>query len=94
MENLQEKMDKALDLINSDEYILAQKELKEILSNDFQDDIFKEIIEKKYYKIIHSDTFNVDFLLLEKTLKLFNLKNEEKTQLYLNILHILYLELR
>ena len=34
MENLQEKMDKALDLINSDEYILAQKELKEILANE------------------------------------------------------------
>lgn len=32
MENMQEKMEKALDLINSDEFNLAQKELKEILS--------------------------------------------------------------
>lgn len=34
MENLQEKMNKALDLINSDDFTLAQKELKEILSSE------------------------------------------------------------
>ncbi|MBR5304216.1 MAG: tetratricopeptide repeat protein [Candidatus Gastranaerophilales bacterium] len=34
MESLQEKIDKALDLINNDEYTLAQKELKEVLSEE------------------------------------------------------------
>ena len=46
MENLETKMDKALDLINNNEYTLAQKELKEILSNEPENIVSRNMCER------------------------------------------------
>ncbi len=57
-----------------------------ILSNKYQDEIFREIIDNEYYKIISNSDLSVDFTLLNKTLANINLNIEEKSCLYLDIL--------
>lgn len=57
-----------------------------VLSNKYQDEIFREIINNKYYKIISNSDLSVDFALLNKTLAGIDLNIEEKSCLYSDIL--------
>ena len=57
-----------------------------VLSNKYQDEIFREIINNKYYKIISNSDLSVDFALLNKTLANIDLNIEEKSCLYSDIL--------
>ncbi len=57
-----------------------------VLSNKYQDEIFREIIDNKYHKIISNSDLSVDFTLLNKTLASINLNIEEKSCLYSDIL--------
>lgn len=58
------------------------KVFKYVLNNDFQDEIFKEIIKNGYYKLINPNNINVDF---KKTKKI-KLNLDEKIQFYIDIM--------
>ena len=57
-----------------------------VLSNKYQAEIFKEIIDNKYYKILLNNDLSVDLTLIDNTLKEFDLNCEQKSYFYLNIL--------
>lgn len=57
-----------------------------VLSNKYQDEIFREIIDNEYYKIISNLDLSVDFTLLNKTLANIDINIEEKSCLYSDIL--------
>lgn len=58
------------------------KVFKYVLNNDFQDEIFKEIIKHGYYKIINSNIIDVDFEKIKKI----KLNSDEKIQFYIDIM--------
>ena len=57
-----------------------------VLSNKYQDEIFREIIDNEYHKIISNSDLSVDFTLLNKTLANIDLNIEEKSCFYSDIL--------
>lgn len=59
---------------------------KMILSSEFKIDNFKEIVSKKYYKILNS-TLNIpEFEIIQKNAKFFDLTYDEFDEYFLNIL--------
>ena len=62
------------------------KVLKYVLSSNFQDEVFTEIVEKKYYKIINHDDLEVNLEYVFDVCKKFNLDFEQKKQFYISIL--------
>lgn len=58
---------------------------KTFLHNNI-DEIFKEFIEKKYYKIFISNDLDIDFSFVQKIIELFSLNIEEKCDFYVNII--------
>lgn len=59
---------------------------KKTLSSEFQDEIFSEIIEKKYYKVINNEDIEPDISRIENLTKKFSLNKTQKAQLYIDIL--------
>ncbi len=59
---------------------------KKILTTDFSNEIFREIVEKKYYKILFSQNLSVEFEKIDNVIKKFELKNEALTDFYLKVL--------
>lgn len=59
---------------------------KKTLLNKYSNEIFKEIIEKKYYKILFNHNSDIDFKKIDKIINKFNLKNENLVNFYLKIL--------
>lgn len=62
------------------------KVFRKVLNNKFQNEIFREIVEKKYYKIINSDNLSVDFDSMSKISELFGLKIEQNSDFMVKIL--------
>ena len=63
-----------------------KKVIKKVLNTSFQEVIFRELIEKKYYKIINSQDISVDFDLILKIFNMFTLDMLSMSELYLKIL--------
>ena len=59
------------------------KVLKKILKSDFQNEIFSEIIENKYYKIIQKKSLELDFDKIYSIFKSFNLNKKQICEFYL-----------
>ena len=59
------------------------KVLRKILKFDFQDEIFREIIENKYYKIIQKKSLELDFDKIYSINKGFNLNHSQICDFYL-----------
>lgn len=59
---------------------------KKILSFDCADNIFREIVEKKYYKILFDNDLYVDFDLIKKIIFDLELTNGEKSDFLFKIL--------
>ena len=59
------------------------KVLRKILKSDFQHDIFREIIENKYYKIIQKKSLELDFDKIYSINKGFNLNHSQICDFYL-----------
>ena len=70
-----------------------KKVLKKVLNSKFQIEIFKEIIEKKYYKIITQNEVSVDFELINKIFNIFSLDMISMSELYLKIIQNPQIEL-
>ena len=60
--------------------------LKKTLSSEFQDEIFEEIVEKKYYKIINNKDIKPDIKRINALSKDFSVDRNQKAQFYLDIL--------
>ncbi len=58
---------------------------KKTLKSEFQDEIFRELIEKKYYKILFKSEIEVDFENIKKIISKFDLNKDEKAEFYLKI---------
>lgn len=59
------------------------KVLRKILKSDFQHDVFREIIENKYYKIIQKKSLELDFDKIYSINKGFNLNHSQICDFYL-----------
>ena len=59
---------------------------RHILSREFGDIIFKEIIKNQYYKILDKTDLIVDLDRINSIIEKFSLKNKEKTEFYLDII--------
>ena len=59
---------------------------RHILSKEFSDIIFKEIIKNQYYKILDKTDLIVDLARINSIVEKFSLKNKEKTEFYLDII--------
>lgn len=68
------------------------KVIQKALKSDKQDKIFKEIVIKKYYKIINPDEINPNFEKIDELFKKLNLNKIEKSNFYLSILQNLPIE--
>ena len=62
------------------------KVIKRALSTRFADEIFKEIILKKYYKIVQKQELYIDFSLINKIFEKIHLNKEQKAQFYILML--------
>lgn len=62
------------------------KVIQKVLKSDKQDEIFKEIVINKYYKIINPNEFNPNFEKIDKIIKKLNLNKDEKSKFYLMVL--------
>ena len=62
------------------------KVFKKVLELKFQDEIFKEIINKKYYKLINPDELNLSFKKIEEITKTFDLSIKQKAEFYFELL--------
>jgi len=62
------------------------KVIKKTLNSKFQKEIFHELIEKKYYKIITPDELKINFTLIELIFDLLKLDMFEMSELYLKII--------
>lgn len=58
------------------------KVFRYVLNNDFCDEIFKEIVDKRYYKLINSDILNVNFEKINKI----KLDLDDKMQFYIDVM--------
>ena len=63
-----------------------KKVIKQVLNSSFQQEIFKELVENKYYKIINSLDIKVDFDLIMKIFVFLTLDMISMSDLYLKIL--------
>ena len=63
-----------------------KKIIKQVLNSSFQQEIFKELVEKKYYKIINDKEISVNFELISKIFDDFCLDMMIMSELYLKIL--------
>lgn len=68
------------------------KVIQKALKSDKQDEIFREIVINKYYKIINPNEFNPNFEKIDKLAKKLNLNKDEKSKFYLMILQNLPIE--
>ena len=59
------------------------KVLRKILKSDFQNQIFSEIINNKYYKIVQKNNLKLDFNTINLIIKEFNLDSNEISIFYL-----------
>lgn len=62
------------------------KVFKKVLDSKFQSEIFKEIVENKYYKIINKNDISIDFNLADKIFNIFCIDMVSMSELYLKIL--------
>ena len=63
-----------------------KKVIKQVLNTSFQEKIFHEIVENKYYKILNFQDLNVDFELISEIFDRFTLDMISMSELYLKIL--------
>ena len=62
------------------------KVIKKVLNSKFQKEIFREIIEKKYYKILNSEDLDIDFVLISKIFDNFCLDMVLMSKFYIEII--------
>ena len=62
------------------------KVIKKVLNSKNQTEIFKELVEKKYYKIINPNNLNVNFDLIDEIFETLKLDMVLMSDLYLKIL--------
>ena len=62
------------------------------LKSEFQDKIFREIVEKKYYKILFKNEIKVNFDEIDDVILKFNLNKNEKAEFFYKIFENLNVE--
>lgn len=63
-----------------------KKVIRQVLNSSFQQEIFKELIEKKYYKIVNPNNLEIDFNFIQNIFDKFILDMFSMSELYLKIL--------
>lgn len=63
-----------------------KKVIRQVLNTSFQEEVFKELIEKKYYKIINPNNLNIDFASIQNIFDKFILDMVSMSELYLKII--------
>ena len=63
------------------------------LKSEFQDKIFREIVEKKYYKILFKNEIKVNFDEIDDVILKFNLNKNEKAEFFYKIFENLNVEI-